>query len=62
MDTMQAESLPQTVHVTVIMEDIRTDVAIAEVFRVHPSTLEEALSIAQNSEHNFKSTRIGWNG
>ena len=33
-----------------------------EVFRVHPSTFEEAIRIALNAEHNFKSARLGWNG
>ena len=33
-----------------------------EIVRVHHSTNEEAVSIAQNAEHNFKSARLGWNG
>ena len=47
---------------TVFMEGLLTGVARTEVFRVHPSTFEEAVSIAQNAEHNFKSARLGWNG
>ena len=59
---MQSDPLPETVYVTVFMEGLRTGVARTEVFRVHPSTFEEAVSIAQNAENNFKSARLGWNG
>ena len=62
MAVMQSDPLPETVCVTVFMEGLRTGVARTEVFRVHPSTFEEAVSIAQNAEHNFKSARLGWNG
>ena len=44
------------------MEGLRTGIARTEVFRVRPSTLEEAVRIALNAEHNFKSARLGWNG
>ena len=44
------------------MEGLRTGIARAEVFRVHPSTFEEAVRIALNAEHNFKLARLGWNG
>ena len=40
MATMQSDPLPETVHVTVFMEGLRTGVARTEVFRVHPSTLK----------------------
>ena len=44
------------------MDGIRTGVVRNEVFRVHPSTFQEAVRIAQNAKHNFKSARLGWNG
>ena len=47
---------------TIFMEGLRTGVAGTEVFRVHPSTFEEAVKIALNAEHNLKSARLGWNG
>ena len=59
---MQSDPLPEAVHVTIFMEGLRTGVSRTEVFRVHPSTLEEAVRIALNAEHNFKSARLGWNG
>uniref|UniRef100_M4B2M4 Uncharacterized protein n=1 Tax=Hyaloperonospora arabidopsidis (strain Emoy2) TaxID=559515 RepID=M4B2M4_HYAAE len=59
---MQSDPLPEAVHVTIFMEGLRTGIARAEVFRVHPSTFEEAVRIALNAEHNFKLTRLGWNG
>ena len=62
MAAMQSDPFPETVYVTVLMEGLRTGVARTEVFRVHLSTFEEAVSIAQNAEHNFKSARLGWNG
>ena len=46
----------------IFLEGLRTGVARTEVFRVHPSTFEEAVRIALNTEHNFKSARLGWNG
>ena len=62
MAAIQSDTLPESVHVTILMEGLRTGVAGTEVFRVHPSTFEEAVKIALNAEHNFKSARIGWNG
>uniref|UniRef100_M4BTX0 Uncharacterized protein n=1 Tax=Hyaloperonospora arabidopsidis (strain Emoy2) TaxID=559515 RepID=M4BTX0_HYAAE len=59
---MQSDPLPEEVHVTIFMEGLRTGIARAEVFRVHPSTFEEAVRIALDAEHNFKSARLGWNG
>uniref|UniRef100_M4B2D7 Retrotransposon gag domain-containing protein n=1 Tax=Hyaloperonospora arabidopsidis (strain Emoy2) TaxID=559515 RepID=M4B2D7_HYAAE len=56
------DPLPESVHVTIFIEGLRTGVARTEVFRVHPSTFEEAVRIALNAEHNFKSARLGWNG
>ena len=44
------------------MQGLRTGISRTEVFRVHPSTFEEAVIIALNAEHNFKSARLGWNG
>ena len=61
MATMQSGPLPEAVHVTIFMEGLRTGVARTEVFRVHPSTFEEAVRIALIAEHNFKSDRLGWN-
>ena len=62
MAAMQSDPLPEAVHVTIFMEGLRTSVARTEVFRVYPSTFEEAVRIALNAEHNFKSARLGWNG
>ena len=62
MAAMQSDPLPETVSVTIFMEGLRTGVARTEVFRVHPTTFEEAVSIALNAEHNFRSARLGWNG
>ena len=62
MAAMQSDPLPEAVHVTIFMEGLRTGVARTEVFRVHPSTFEEAVRIAPNAEHNSKSARLGWNG
>ena len=62
MAAMQSDPLPKTVYVTVFMEGLINGIARTEVFRVHPSTFEEAVSIARNAEHNFKSARLGWNG
>ncbi|KAG3153169.1 hypothetical protein PI124_g11504 [Phytophthora idaei] len=42
------------------MEGLRTSAARTEVFRVHPSSFEEAVSVALNAEHNFRSARPGW--
>ena len=47
MDAMQFDPIPETVDVTVFMEGLRTGVARTEVLRVHPSTFEEAVSIAK---------------
>uniref|UniRef100_A0AAV1T664 Retrotransposon gag domain-containing protein n=1 Tax=Peronospora matthiolae TaxID=2874970 RepID=A0AAV1T664_9STRA len=62
MAAMQSDALPEAVHVTIFMEGLRTGNARSEVFRVHPSTFEEAVRIALNADHNFKSARLGWNG
>ncbi|KAG3045151.1 hypothetical protein PI125_g27128 [Phytophthora idaei] len=42
------------------MEGLRTSAARTEVFRVHLSTFEEAVGVALNAEHNFRSARPGW--
>ncbi|KAG3207483.1 hypothetical protein PC128_g96 [Phytophthora cactorum] len=55
-----ADPLPEAVTLTVFMEGLRTSAARAEVFRVHPSSFEEAVSVALNAEHNFRSARPGW--
>ncbi|KAG3224661.1 hypothetical protein PC129_g4722 [Phytophthora cactorum] len=54
------DPLPEAVTLTVSMEGLRTSVARTEVFRVHPSSFEEAVSVALNAEHNFRSARPGW--
>ncbi|CEG49564.1 Retrotransposon gag domain [Plasmopara halstedii] len=41
---MAADPLPEAVTVTVLMEGLRTGVVRMEVFRVHPSSLEEAVN------------------
>ena len=61
MAAMKSDPLPETVHVTIFTEGLRTGIARTEVFRVHPSTFEEAVRIALNAEHNFNSARLGWN-
>uniref|UniRef100_A0AAV1UGG2 Retrotransposon gag domain-containing protein n=1 Tax=Peronospora matthiolae TaxID=2874970 RepID=A0AAV1UGG2_9STRA len=62
MAAMQSDPPLEAVHVTLFMEGLRTGVARTEVFRVHPSTFEEAVRIALNAEHNFNSARLGRNG
>uniref|UniRef100_H3H760 Reverse transcriptase domain-containing protein n=1 Tax=Phytophthora ramorum TaxID=164328 RepID=H3H760_PHYRM len=57
---MAADPLPEAVTVTIFMEGLRTGVARTEVFRVHPTSFEEAVSVALNAEFNFKSARAGW--
>ena len=59
---MQLDPLPEVVCVTIFMEGLRNGVARTEVFRVHPSTFDEAVKVALNAEFNFKSARLGWNG
>ena len=41
--------LPEEVRVATFTEGLRTGVARAEVFRVHPSTFEDAVDIALNA-------------
>ncbi|KAG3063777.1 hypothetical protein PI124_g16790 [Phytophthora idaei] len=55
-----ADPLPEAVTLTVFMEGLRTSATRTEVFRVHPSSFEEAVSVALNAEHNFRSARPGW--
>ncbi|KAG3061237.1 hypothetical protein PI125_g24754 [Phytophthora idaei] len=55
-----ADPLPEAVTLTVFMEGLCTSAARTEVFRVHPSSFEEAVSVALNAEHNFRSARPGW--
>uniref|UniRef100_A0AAV1UQI7 Retrotransposon gag domain-containing protein n=1 Tax=Peronospora matthiolae TaxID=2874970 RepID=A0AAV1UQI7_9STRA len=62
MAATQSDPLPEAVQVTICMEGLRTSIARTEVFRVHSSTFREAVKIALNAEHNFKSARLGWNG
>ena len=57
-----SDLLPETVYVTFFMEDLRTGVTRTEFFRFHFSIFAEAVRIAQNTEHNFKSARLCWNG
>jgi hypothetical protein len=57
---MAADPLPEVVTVTVFMEGLHTGVARTEVFRVHPTSFEEAVNVALNAEFNFKSARLGW--
>ncbi|KAG3032913.1 hypothetical protein PC128_g1193 [Phytophthora cactorum] len=55
-----ADPIPEAVTLTVFMERHRTSVARTEVFRVHPTSFEEEVSVALNAEHNFRSARPGW--
>ncbi|ETO60135.1 hypothetical protein F444_21631 [Phytophthora nicotianae P1976] len=57
---MAADLLPNLVSVTVFMEGLRVSAAQTEVFRVHPTSFEEAVDVALNAEHNFRSARPGW--
>ncbi|KAI9981167.1 hypothetical protein PInf_010852 [Phytophthora infestans] len=57
---MAADPLPELVSVTVFMEGLRVSAARTEVFRVHPNAFEEAVNVALNAEHNFRSARPGW--
>ena len=59
---MQLDPLPEAVRITIFMEGLRTGVARTEVFRVHPSTFEEAVDIALNAGFNFKASRYGTHG
>ncbi|KAG2979438.1 hypothetical protein PC119_g21471 [Phytophthora cactorum] len=54
-----ADPLPEAVTLTVFMEGLCTSAARTEVFRVHPSSFEKAVSVALNDEHNFRSARPG---
>ena len=56
---MQLNLLAEVVQVTIFMEGLHTEVSTTEVFRVHPSTFEEAVDIALNAEFNFKAARYG---
>jgi len=55
---MTADPLPEVVTVTVFMKGLRTGVARTEVFRVHPTSFEEAVNVALNAVFNFKSARL----
>ncbi|KAG3082670.1 hypothetical protein PI124_g19670 [Phytophthora idaei] len=55
-----ADSLPEAVTLTVFMEGLCTSAARTEVFRVYPTSFKEAVSVALNAEHNFRSARPGW--
>ncbi|KAG3162506.1 hypothetical protein PC128_g20591 [Phytophthora cactorum] len=55
-----ADPLPEAITLTVFMKGLRTSAARMEVFRVHPTSFEEAVSVAWNAEHNFRSARPGW--
>ena len=56
---MQLNPLAEEVKVTIVMEGIHTGIARTKVFRVHPSTLEEAVDVALNAELNVKTARYG---
>ena len=56
---IQLDPLPEAVRVTIFMEGLRTGVARTEVFRVHPSTFEEAVDVALNAEFNLKAASYG---
>ncbi|POM72290.1 LOW QUALITY PROTEIN: Hypothetical protein PHPALM_11019 [Phytophthora palmivora] len=57
---MFADPLPEVVTNMVLMDGLRTGVARTEVFRSRPSSFEEAVAVALNAEHNFRSARMGW--
>ncbi|KAG6616978.1 Gag protein [Phytophthora cinnamomi] len=39
------------------VQELRT---LISVFRSHPTSFEEAVAVALNTEYNFKSARMGW--
>ncbi|GMF56514.1 unnamed protein product [Phytophthora fragariaefolia] len=53
---MAVDPLSEAVTVSVFMEGLRTGVARTEIFRSHPTSLEEAVNVALNAEFNFKSS------
>ncbi|KAG2922794.1 hypothetical protein PC117_g15884 [Phytophthora cactorum] len=55
-----ADPLREAVTLTVFMEELRTSAARTEVFRVHPTSFEEAVNVGLNAEHNFRSAIPGW--
>ncbi|ETO72896.1 hypothetical protein F444_11123 [Phytophthora nicotianae P1976] len=57
---MAADPRPELVTVTVFMEGLRVSAARTEVFRVHPTSFEEAVDVALNAEYNSRSARPGW--
>ena len=60
--SMQLDSLPEMVLITIFMEGFHTGVARKEVFRVHPTSFEAAVDIALNAEFNWKAARFGIHG
>ncbi|KAG3068612.1 hypothetical protein PI124_g22466 [Phytophthora idaei] len=54
------DPLPEAVTLTVFMERLHTIAARTEVFRMHPTSFEEAVSLTLNAEHNFRSVGPGW--
>lgn len=56
---MASDPLAEVVKMTIFMEGLSIGVARTEVFRVRPSTFEEAVKIAQNAEFNLQSARLG---
>ena len=59
---MHLDTLPEMVLVTIFIEGLRTGVARAEVFGVHPTSFEAAVDIALDAEFNFKAARFGTHG
>ncbi|KAG3048370.1 hypothetical protein PI125_g26723 [Phytophthora idaei] len=55
-----AGPLPEAVTLAVFTEGLRTSAARTEAFCVHPTSFEEAMSVALNAEHNFRSARPDW--
>uniref|UniRef100_A0AAV1TVD9 Uncharacterized protein n=1 Tax=Peronospora matthiolae TaxID=2874970 RepID=A0AAV1TVD9_9STRA len=49
---VQLDPLLEKVRVTIFKEEVRTGVVRTEVFRVHPSTFEEAVDMALNTKFN----------
>ena len=58
---MASDPLDEAVTTTIFMEGLRPGCARTEVFRMHPTSFEEAVDIAMNAEFSFKSSRLGWN-
>ena len=61
IEAMQRDRLPEVVHLKVFIKGRLPGPTITEDFRVHSTTLEEAVEIAHSADHNFKLAQLNWN-